>query len=97
MGLPVSTETPLPDALRRPVALRSLSRALDMSFETLRRRVNGLIEQGLVISSDAGVIVPAQRLDELFIANNRRMQTHFDQMLNALVALEQDNVRDRHR
>ncbi len=80
--------TPPPDSLREPVALRALARSIDFPFETVRRRVAALSEQGLVVATGLGVVVPTRVLqDARHLANNRRIEAHFDRMLNALTAL----------
>lgn len=80
-----------PDTVRQPVALRSLARALDIPFETVRRRVAALVAGGVVIWKDNGVIVPAAVLQsERHIENNRRIAQHLEQMIAALVALTGD-------
>lgn len=83
-----SEDTPPPDALREPVSLRALSRAIDLPFETVRRRVAALVSEEVVAWKDGGVFVPAQVLrNDRHIANNRRITLHFDQMLATLAAL----------
>ena len=77
-----------PDALRVPIGLRALARAVDLPFETVRRRVAALTADGAVALTDAGVVVPTAVLcDERYLDNNRRIVAHFEQMLDALVAL----------
>ncbi|MEP9358684.1 hypothetical protein [Sphingomonas sp. KR3-1] len=83
-------DMPPPDALREPISLRALSRAIDLPFETVRRRVKTLMEQGTVISKGDGVIVPVQLLfGERHLENNRRIAMHFEQLLQTLMALTQ--------
>lgn len=77
-----------PDIVRQPVALRTLARAVDIPFETVRRRVAAMVADGIVVWQDDGVIIPAAVLQsEPFIADNRRIGQHFEQMIAALVAL----------
>ncbi len=81
-------DAPPPDDLREPVSLRALARAIDLPFETVRRRVAALVSQELVAWKDGGVFVPARvMLGEHHIANNRRITLHFDQMLATLATL----------
>jgi len=81
-------DMPPPDDLREPVTLRALARAIDLPFETVRRRVVALVAAELVAWKDGGVFVPARvMLGERHIANNRRITLHFDQMLATLATL----------
>ncbi|MBO9712832.1 hypothetical protein [Sphingomonas sp.] len=81
-------DMPLPDSLREPIGLRPLARAIDIPFETVRRRVNALVAEEVVAWKDAGVIVPTHvLLDERLLENNRRIMAHFEQLLNTLVTL----------
>jgi DNA-binding IclR family transcriptional regulator len=81
-------DMPPPDTLREPISLRALSRAIDLPFETVRRRVRALVTQGIVVSKGDGVIVPARVLfGARHIENNRRIALHFEQLLQTLVLL----------
>jgi DNA-binding Lrp family transcriptional regulator len=83
-----SEDMPPPDALRVPISLRALSRAIDLPFETLRRRVHVLIARGMIVRKGNGVMVPvAVLLSERHIDNNRRIALHFEQMLQAFANL----------
>jgi hypothetical protein len=83
-------ETPPPDAMRVPITLRSLAREVKLPFETVRRRVAALVEDGLVVWKDGGVIVPSHvLLSDGRLNNNRSFQLHFEQMLDAIVSLRQ--------
>ncbi len=77
-----------PDEIRQPIALRELSRILDIPFETLRRRVATMVADGTVEWKGDGVIVPTRVLSsDRHIANNRRIARHFEQMIAMLGAL----------
>ena len=77
-----------PDSARRPVALRAIAKAIDLPFETVRRRVAALVAEDAVHRGDTGVIVPARVLAEnRFRDHNRRTTAHFEHMLGRLVAL----------
>ena len=52
----------VPDSERRPVNVNSLAASLALPWETTRRHVSGLIDDGLCLKVDGGVIVPAQAL-----------------------------------
>ncbi|MDG2533348.1 hypothetical protein P6144_06800 [Sphingomonas sp. HITSZ_GF] len=83
-----SEDMPPPDAVRVPISLRALSRAIDLPFETIRRRVHALIAAGIVVRVGDGVMVPVAVLrSERHIENNRRIALHFEQMLQALANL----------
>jgi DNA-binding Lrp family transcriptional regulator len=53
---------PPPDDLRRPVTMHALSESLRQPFETVRRRIHRLLEQGEVERRPEGLIVPARAL-----------------------------------
>jgi hypothetical protein len=48
----------LPDALRRPIRVHALSLSLRLPFETVRRRIRRLAEQGVCQLFPAGAVVP---------------------------------------
>ncbi|HEX4270477.1 MAG TPA: hypothetical protein VHZ32_03790 [Rhizomicrobium sp.] len=48
-----------PDELRRGVSRGAIARALSMPAETVRRRLNGLIEANILIEREDGVILAA--------------------------------------
>lgn len=63
----------VPDDLRRPVSVHSLSLELALPYETTRRHVNGLIEKKLCERIEAGIVVRAEVLDrEGMVASHRR-------------------------
>jgi DNA-binding IclR family transcriptional regulator len=83
-----SEDMPPPDTVREPISLRALSRAIDLPFETIRRRVHALIGAGIVVRSGDGVMVPAAvLLSPRHVENNRRIALHFEQMLQSLANL----------
>ena len=83
-----SEDMPPPDALRVPIALRALARAIDLPFETVRRRVATLVAEGRIVWRDDGVVVPTHvLLDDRQRDNNRRILAHFERMLQAFGAL----------
>lgn len=53
-------EHPLPDALRRPISINALASSLGLPFETMRRRVNHLLEEGVCRQAMGGIIVPCE-------------------------------------
>lgn len=52
-----TAESPAPDEVLRPISVNALAQALGMPFETVRRRVKGLTEEGLIESTPAGVVI----------------------------------------
>lgn len=57
-----SLDQPPPDELRRPVSVNALAGSLGIPFETVRRHVNKLIEQGSIATAPGGVYVPTLML-----------------------------------
>ncbi|CAN7385171.1 hypothetical protein LJR219_002343 [Phenylobacterium sp. LjRoot219] len=49
-----------PDDLRRPVSINALAGSLRLPFETVRRHVNQLVRQGVLVSTPQGVYVPVE-------------------------------------
>ncbi|HWA59838.1 MAG TPA: DeoR family transcriptional regulator [Caulobacteraceae bacterium] len=47
-----------PDSARRPVSVSAVSQGLGLPFETVRRNINRMIEEGLCVRVRGGVIVP---------------------------------------
>ncbi|CAN7354742.1 hypothetical protein LJR225_002125 [Phenylobacterium sp. LjRoot225] len=52
-------ESPAPDAERRPVSVRAVAVSMRLPYETARRKIKRLEAQGVVVISEAGVVVPA--------------------------------------
>jgi hypothetical protein len=48
-----------PDDMRRPISINALANSLNLPFETVRRRVKGLLARGEIATSGDGLIVPA--------------------------------------
>ena len=53
-----SFREPIPMDLMRPVSRKSLARSTGLPRETVRRKVARLIERGLVVEANGGLIVP---------------------------------------
>lgn len=53
-----------PDEMRRPVSINALAASLNMPFETVRRRIAGLVRDGHCILVEGGVIVPSKVLSD---------------------------------
>jgi hypothetical protein len=78
-------DTPPPDAERRPVSLRALAAAVELPFETVRRRVGALIAAGLAERRGRGVVVPTAVLtDARHGEHNGRVIGWFERMLDGL-------------
>ncbi|MDB5475497.1 MAG: hypothetical protein JWP49_1008 [Phenylobacterium sp.] len=56
-------DAPPPDALRRPVSMNALATSLRLPFETVRRRVRGLVARGTCEAVSGGVIVPTRAVN----------------------------------
>lgn len=56
-------ETP-PDELRRPISIARLAESLALPFETTRRHVQRLIDTGVCVRVEGGVIVPQAVLEQ---------------------------------
>jgi hypothetical protein len=75
------TNDQVPDEIRRPVSVHALSLDLALPYETTRRHVNALIEQGLCDRVEAGILVRAEVLvrDGMVAAHRKNLEN-----LNAL-------------
>jgi DNA-binding Lrp family transcriptional regulator len=51
-------QAPAPDARRRAVSINAIAGSLQLPFETVRRRVKELMDRGVVVRGDGGLIVP---------------------------------------
>jgi hypothetical protein len=56
-------ETP-PDEVRRPISIARLAESLGLPFETTRRHVQRLIDTGVCIRVEGGLIVPRAVLEQ---------------------------------
>jgi hypothetical protein len=79
---------PPPDEVRRPVSATEIARSLGVPYETLRRQVRRLIEAGVCIRVDGGLIVPMGVLEQpaayrAMLANVRYVRNFVD-ILRAL-------------
>lgn len=59
-------DQPPPDDMRRPVSVSAIANSLRLPFETVRRRIAGLIEHDIIRPAHRGVIVPTAPLDSPF-------------------------------
>jgi hypothetical protein len=56
-------DTPPPDSERRPVSRAAIAQSLGLPLETCRRHINQMVQDGLCMEVEGGVIVPASRLN----------------------------------
>ncbi len=56
-------DTP-PDEVRKPISIARLAESLDLPFETTRRHVQRLIDAGLCLRVEGGLIVPRSTVDQ---------------------------------
>jgi DNA-binding Lrp family transcriptional regulator len=49
----------VPDEMRRPISVNALAQSMGLPFETVRRRIVGLVARGLLAANKQGVFVPA--------------------------------------
>lgn len=87
------TSDRVPDEMRRPVSVHALALDLALPYETTRRHVNALIEQGFCERVEAGIVVRAEVLDrEGMVATHRRnidnLRALFRDLRDGGVALE---------
>jgi DNA-binding Lrp family transcriptional regulator len=54
---------PPPDEARRPISTKSIAESLSLPYETVRRQVERLLEAGVCVRVQGGVIVPGAPLD----------------------------------
>lgn len=57
---------PPPEDLRRPVSVNALAASIMLPYETVRRRVQRLVENGALVASPRGVYVPAHVVENPF-------------------------------
>jgi len=67
------TSDSVPDDMRRPISVHALALDLSLPYETTRRHVNALIDQGLCQRVEAGILVGAEVLDrDGIVATHRK-------------------------
>lgn len=69
------TGTVVPDSMRRGISVHALSHQVNLPYETTRRHVQKLIQEGLCLRRTDGIIVPATAL------SNPRMLSAVDRNL----------------
>jgi predicted transcriptional regulator len=84
-------ENVAPDHIRKPVTVRELATSLAIPYSTVYRQVLQMVEKGMLIRRDGGVVLPRQIiLMPDMIAAGDRMRTWFFAMLRDLKAEGQD-------
>lgn len=80
----------VPDDLRRPISVHALALELDIPYETTRRHVNALIEDGYCVRTESGVMVPGQVLarDQITTA----LKKNFDNLKRLVRDLREGGV-----
>ncbi|MFC3070378.1 helix-turn-helix domain-containing protein [Phenylobacterium soli] len=78
----------VPDELRRPIHLLAIANSLGAPFETVRRRVKAMVDDGLCRLGPDGVIIPAEVLTSpVNVATGlrayERMRTFYYQLMDA--------------
>ena len=81
-------DQPPPDEVRRPVSVSAIARSLGVPYETLRRQVRRLIEAGVCLRVDGGLIIPTAAVErpaaaQAMLANVRHVREFVD-ILRAL-------------
>lgn len=74
-----------PDELRKPVSIHALALDLSLPYETTRRHVNKLMEDGMCVRRETGVVVPSAVLARESITNGlKRNFEHLRQLFRDL-------------
>lgn len=81
-------DAPAPSDLRRPVSVSAIAHSLGMPFETVRRRIRGLVRNGTLAHGDRGVFAtPASVVDPAYVAimldRHQRIGRFYDDLLDA--------------
>ncbi len=80
-------DEPPPDQLRRPVSIRSLSKSLHLPYTTISRHVRGMIDDGVFVSDEKGVIIPQSVMQKTeYLNNGTRLYYWFVQLIQDLRA-----------
>lgn len=71
------SEDSIPDNLRRPISVHALALSLELPYETTRRHVNALLQDGYCRRRENGVYVPAEVL-----SRDNILATHQENLVN---------------
>jgi len=82
-GMPIQPPT---DTEREPVTIYVVAKALGLTYETARRHVKRLVDDGYCVRTERGLLVPAEVLmrPEVIRANERNL-ANFNRLLNNAV------------
>lgn len=76
-----------PDELRKPVSIHALALELSLPYETTRRHVNKLMQDGMCLRRETGVVVPSEVLArETITAGLKKNFEHLRQLFQDLRA-----------
>lgn len=75
----------VPEALRRPVSISAIAHSLGMPFETVRRRLRGLVRRGMLADAPNGVVVPSAAVLnpvylEIMVGRQGRLQQFYEEI-----------------
>jgi DNA-binding Lrp family transcriptional regulator len=75
----------VPEAMRRPVSISAIAHSLGMPFETVRRRLRGLVRRGMVADAANGVYVPSDAVLSpaylaIMLGRHERLQRFYDEI-----------------
>ena len=75
-----------PDDLRKPAPINVIAASLNLPYETVRRHIHALIDQGQCLQvSGKGVVVPARVLEsEDYLGTLRTVHKHLKRMFSIL-------------
>lgn len=77
----------IPDELRRPISVNAVAQSLRLPFETVRRKVRGLIAAELCVATSSGVYVPRSAIvSQDHAATQAARMTRLARFQEALVA-----------
>lgn len=84
-----------PNTMRRPVTGVALAATLGIPNETVRRKIKGLIDQGMLVRVDGGLIVPTElmageRMTRIFRASYLNLRSLFSHLQRIGIDLEDD-------
>jgi hypothetical protein len=76
-----------PDTEREPVTIYIVAKALGLTYETARRHVKRLVEDGYCVRTERGLVVPAEVLTRPeVVRGNERNLANFNTLLNNAVS-----------
>jgi hypothetical protein len=86
-----SLDSPPPDSVRRPAPINAIANSLSLPYETVRRHIHGLIEDGYCVKvRGKGVIVPSRILESE--ENLQALRRSYDYLRNMISVLRRAGV-----